>query len=98
MRVAGAIVGGLCVSACSLLTSLDDLRSGADAGGIVDAADAGTTTIAYVQGRVVHDSPPTKVASRTVTVSIPNVTAHDAIVVGVVGYQSGAPLTTITAT
>ncbi len=93
MRIVGGIAAGLCVGACSLLTPLGDLQG--DAGGSGDTGANGS--IAFVQGRVVHDSN-VNVASRTVTVSIPNVAAHDAIVVGVVGYQSGAPLTSITVT
>jgi hypothetical protein len=90
MRFAGAIVGGLLVSACSLLTPLDDLRS--DAG-----AEAGPSTIAFVQGRVVHDADTAKPTWST-SLSLPNIAAHDAIVVGVVVLQSGPAVNSITVT
>jgi hypothetical protein len=90
MRVAGVIAGTMVVSACSLITGLDDLRK--DGGG-----DAGSSTIAYVQGRTVHDSG-AKTSTWSTSVSIPNVTAHDAIVVGAIVVQSGPPLNTITVT
>lgn len=91
MRVAGVIAGGLLVSACSLLTPLDDLRG--DGGG--SRNDSGSSSIAYVQGRVVHDAAGAK-TSWTSSLSLPNIAAHDTIVVGAVVLQSGPPINTIT--
>ena len=89
MRFAGGIAGGLLVSACSLLTPLGDL------GG--NGGDGGSSSIAYVQGRAVHDSTSPKTSLST-SVALPNITPHDAIVVGVVALQVGPPLNTITIT
>jgi hypothetical protein len=90
MRFVGVVAGGWLVSACSLLTSLDDLH-----GGKGDAGEAGTSSISFVQGRVVHDSEAAK-PNWSTSLSLPNIAAHDAIIVGIVVLQSGPPVNTIT--
>jgi hypothetical protein len=83
MRFVGVVAGGVLASACSLLTSLDDLH-----GGKGDAGEAGSSSIAFVQGRVVHDSDTAKPVWTT-SLSLPNIAPHDTIIVAVVVLQSG---------
>ncbi len=81
------MLASLAAGGCALLTSLDDLRGSSNG----DAGDAGAP--AYVQGKTFRDS--TTSATWKGSVTLENVRAGDAIVVGVVAFQDGQAVTAI---
>jgi hypothetical protein len=89
-------IAGVCVLGslaalvgCALLTPLDGLNGGKNPG------DAGAP--AYVQGKTLHDISAAQV-DWSGSMVLPQVGPNDAIVVGVVGFQVGAPITAIAIT
>jgi hypothetical protein len=91
----------LLVAGCALVIPLDDLRSTSGDGG--DGSDGGGKTdgggsALFIQGKAVSDYGGGSQVSWSTTLVLPQVQAHDALVVGITAFQVGSPLTAITVT
>jgi hypothetical protein len=85
------VLVSLAAGGCSLLTNLDGLR------GPSSGSDSGGGAPAYVQGKTLHDISAAQV-DWSDSMVLPQVRAGDALVVGVLGFQAGPPVTAMTVT